>query len=164
MSRFRILPVVFLIVIIAAGGMVILLRYSPGEPVEISMPAVKGWQGEIYIDGAVNNPGVFPLKNGDIIDDLIRAAGGVTGNATAEMLHLHIPVDGDTDRTQKININRADVWLLDALPGIGETLAQRIIDYRLENGPYRSASEITSVSGIGDNIYQQIKDLITVTD
>jgi competence protein ComEA len=68
------------------------------------------------------------------------------------------------DGAQKIDINRADIWLLEALPGIGETLAQRIIDYRLENGPYRSISEITRVTGIGDNIYKQIKDLITVSD
>lgn len=62
---------------------------------------------------------------------------------------------------QKININRAEAWLLEALPGIGETRAQHIVDHREQNGPFRDITEITSVEGIGRAIYEQIKDLIT---
>jgi competence ComEA-like helix-hairpin-helix protein len=65
---------------------------------------------------------------------------------------------------QKIDINRAEAWLLEALPGIGPTKAQAIIDYRQQNGYFSDISEILNVEGIGQDIYEQIKDLITVGD
>jgi comEA protein len=63
---------------------------------------------------------------------------------------------------QKIDINRAEAWLLEALPGIGPSKAQAIIDYRQQNGGFSDISELLNVSGIGQDIYQKIKDLITV--
>ncbi|MHB1420800.1 MAG: ComEA family DNA-binding protein [Bacillota bacterium] len=67
------------------------------------------------------------------------------------------------DISGAININLATVDELDqGLPGIGKVLAQRIVDYRQQNGPFRSIEEITSVSGIGDAKFGQIKDLISV--
>jgi comEA protein len=65
---------------------------------------------------------------------------------------------------QKIDINRAEAWLLEALPGIGPSKAQSIIDYRQQNGGFSDISELLNVSGIGQDIYQKIKDLITVGD
>jgi comEA protein len=69
-----------------------------------------------------------------------------------------------TDQPQKIDINRAEAWLLEALPGIGPSKAQAIIDYRQQNGEFKHITEITRVEGIGPAIYEQIKDLITVGD
>ena len=77
-------------------------------------------------------------------------------------LKLYIPDTGEGPGPQKIDINRAEVWLLKALPGIGETLAQRIVDYRRQNGPFQNTRELTGVSGIGDSTYEQIEHLITV--
>jgi len=65
---------------------------------------------------------------------------------------------------QKIDINRAEAWLLEALPGIGESKAQAIIGYRQQNGGFKHIIEITEVDGIGPAIYEDIKDLITVGD
>jgi comEA protein len=65
---------------------------------------------------------------------------------------------------QKIDINRAEAWLLEALPGIGESKAQAIIAYRQQNGGFKHITEITEVEGIGPAIYEDIKDLITVGD
>jgi competence ComEA-like helix-hairpin-helix protein len=65
---------------------------------------------------------------------------------------------------QKIDINRAEAWLLEALPGIGEGKAQAIIAYRQQNGGFTHITEITEVEGIGPAIYEDIKDLITVGD
>ena len=61
----------------------------------------------------------------------------------------------------KININTADIFALMTLPGIGETYAQRIIDYRTANGPFQDISDIKNVEGIGEKRYEGIKDLIT---
>ena len=60
-----------------------------------------------------------------------------------------------------ININTASVEELDGLPGIGPTIAQRIIDYRDENGPFQTIEDILNVSGVGPSTFDQIKDLIT---
>ena len=61
-----------------------------------------------------------------------------------------------------MDINRAEPWLLEALPGIGPRLADAIISYRQENGPFHSPQEIQLVPGIGVGLYEKIKDLITV--
>jgi competence ComEA-like helix-hairpin-helix protein len=65
---------------------------------------------------------------------------------------------------QKIDINRAEAWLLEALPGIGESKAQAIIAYRQQNGRFKHIIEVTEVEGIGPAIYEEIKELITVGD
>lgn len=62
----------------------------------------------------------------------------------------------------KININTATKEELDTLPGIGESTANKIINYREENGKFKSIEEIKEVSGIGDSKYEQIKDLIEI--
>ena len=73
------------------------------------------------------------------------------------------PAESSTEETLGlININTADVEQLQQLPGIGEVLAQRIVDYREENGPFISISELTNVSGIGLDRLDQIMDYITL--
>ena len=63
-----------------------------------------------------------------------------------------------------ININTADQEKLMLLPGIGETLSQRIIDYRTENGPFAAPEDVMGVKGIGEGIYAKICEFITVED
>ena len=62
----------------------------------------------------------------------------------------------------RVNLNTADAAALESLPGIGQALAQRIIDYRMANGPFQTTAEIQDVRGIGAGIYAKIKDSITV--
>ena len=62
----------------------------------------------------------------------------------------------------KININTASVYQLTSLKGIGEKKAQAIVEYRNENGAFGSIDEIMKVSGIGEKIFESIKDYITV--
>ena len=62
----------------------------------------------------------------------------------------------------KVNINTASQAELDSLPGIGPALAQRIIDFRVENGNFNSIEDIQNVKGIGDSKYEDIKDKIVV--
>lgn len=62
----------------------------------------------------------------------------------------------------KVDINAASVQELSSvLPGIGDTLAQRIVEYREQNGPFRSAEELMEVPGIGEKTFEAIRDLIT---
>ncbi len=121
-------------------------------------------QGGIYIGGAITNPGFYPLRSRDSVEALIQAAGGTTSSADLSRLKLYILEAGEKEQPQKINLNRAEVWLFVALPGIGETLAQRIVDYRQQNGPFNNIREIVKVAGIGTTTYEQIKHLITVAD
>jgi comEA protein len=62
----------------------------------------------------------------------------------------------------KININTAPASELESLPRIGPKVAQRIVDYRTKNGNFKKVEEIMKVQGIGEKVYEQIKDLITV--
>ncbi|MFH0769668.1 MAG: ComEA family DNA-binding protein [Chloroflexota bacterium] len=163
-NRYWVLITVFLGVLIVIGGIVVWLKYSPSQPIEISIPTKQELVGMIYIGGAVNNPGGYPFTAKDSIEALIQAAGGNTTGADLSRLKLYIPQSGEAREKQKIDINRAEVWLLKALPGIGDTLAQRIVDYRQLNGLFHNTGELLKVAGIGTTIYEQIEDLITVAD
>lgn len=137
----------------------------------------------VYISGAVMQPGVIKVQVGTRIIDAINTAGGLAQGADVEKLNLaqtvkdgmHIKVPGGAEpvRTNarsestksvrdKININTATKNELDKLPGIGPTLAQRIIDYRLTNGDFRSLIEIKNVKGITESRYNKLKDKIII--
>lgn len=162
-NRLWTLIIIILVAIIASGGLVAWSRYTPNQPIEIFIPQSQQWQGEIYIDGAVTMPGLYPLKEGDSLATLVQVAGGTTASANLSGLKLYIPETGGI-QPQKIDINRAEAWLLEALPGIGKTLAQRIVDYRQQHGSFRNTNELLKVAGIGTTTYEQIRDLITVAD
>jgi len=164
LNKYWTLITILLVAIIAIGGIVAWSRYSRSQPVEISISSAQELQGRIYIGGAVSNPGFYALKARDTVEALIQAAGGTTDNADLNWLKLYIPQTGEEEQPQKIDLNRAEAWLLGALPGIGETRAQDIIDYRQQNGPFRNISEIIKVKGIGTATYEKIKHLITVSD
>ena len=62
----------------------------------------------------------------------------------------------------RININTASASELESLPRIGPKVAQRIVDFRTKNGNFKKVEEIMRIQGIGEKIFDQIKDLITV--
>ena len=158
------LTIIFLVVVIAVGGASIWSKYHGRQPIEITARHVPEIPGEIYIGGAVNNPGIYPVQGEDSLGDLIQAAGGTTGDVDLQQISLCIHRSGEGDSPQKININRADEWLLVALPGIKEARAKAIVEYHRQNGEFRSTRELTEVDGIGPGTYERIKDLITVAD
>jgi competence protein ComEA len=164
LTNYWTLIIILLIAIITVGGTVARAKYSPSPPVAISIASTPELPGEIYIGGAISNPGFYPLKTADSLEDIIRAGGGITSDADASRLELYIPETGEEEPPQQINLNRAEAWLLEALPGIGKTRAQAIIDYREQNGLFNNINELTKVTGIGTTTYEEIKHLITVAD
>ncbi|HEX79157.1 MAG TPA: ComEA family DNA-binding protein [Dehalococcoidia bacterium] len=135
-------------------------------PIEISLPetTATGQITQVYIGGEVNNPGFYPLQDGDTIESLVQAAGGIIDGFDSSHVELNIAQADDQETPQKININRAEAWLLEALPGIGEVKAQAIISYRQQNGLFHSTNELLNVDGIGESTLENIGDLITVAD
>ena len=164
LNKYWTLFIVFLIAIIAIGSIVFWSRYSGSQPIEISISSEHEWQGSVYIGGAINNPGFYPVNAGDSLQNIIQAAGGATSDADLSSLKIYIPQLGEEIQPQKIDLNRAEAWLLEALPGIGEVRAQAIIDYRCQNGPFNNITELTKVDGICITTYEKIKHLITVAD
>ena len=165
-NRYWTAIIILLIAIISVGSVIIWSRCSGSQPTEISIskPPAQEQLGRIYISGAVNNPGLYPLEAGDNIETLIQAAGGALASASLDGVELYIPEVGEEETPQKINLNRAEVWLLKALPGIGDSRANAIVAYRDQNGPFQHISELVKVEGIGTVTYEQIKHLITVAD
>ncbi len=164
LNQFWTLITFLLVAIIVISGVVVWSRYEKSQSIEISTPQVQELAGEIYIGGAVNNPGFYPLKGGDSLEALIQAAGGMTNSADPNRVNLYVPGPGKEESPQKIDINRAEAWLLMALPGIGEVRAAAIVEYRRQNGPFRNTNELVKVEGIGITTYERVKHLIAVAD
>ena len=169
-SKIRIGVVIGLVIVIIAGGATLFFRLnSDSYPIEISLPPVSD-DIEVYISGEVQIPGVYILPEGSRIVDLVELAGGFTGVADSIAVNpagilrdgarIHILAEGES--SQKININTADAWLLDALPGIGETLAERIVEHRLQNGPFGSIDDLKQVKGVREATIEKIRDKIAV--
>jgi len=155
----------FLLLSLIAGGIVLVTRHTGRQPVEIvlSQTASPPYQGDIYVGGAVASPGVYPVSEEDTIASLIRTAAPLP-DADLDGIKLLVSHKGETRTAQKINLNRAEAWLLQALPGIGQGKAQAIVDYRNQNGPFRRVEELSSVEGIGASTLDRIRDLINLED
>jgi len=164
-DRFYLFVTVFLVIAAIAGGVMLAVQHNRSQPVEIVLSQTEPPElsGELYIGGAVANPGIYSLKEGDTLQTLLSDAG-IEPDADLSHIEIYIPREGEEQAPQKIDINRAEPWLLEALPGIGEVLAQRIVDYRSENGPFKRIEDLLKVSGIGEATFEKIRDYITVSD
>lgn len=138
----------------------------------------------VDVAGWVRWPGVYTFVEGDRVIDAIEAAGGARHGASLASLNLAAPLaDGSQILVHKgseapapvgstgappgalpalININTATAAELETLSGIGEVIAQAIIDYRTENGQFASVDALLDVSGIGDATLEEIRDAVTV--
>ena len=136
-------------------------RYTP-----ITLQDAKPTLMEVEIKGAISNPGVYTLKRNSSISTLIKTSGPLLENAdTSSISFTHILQDKDVVVIPKvkeiklISINSATKEELQTLPGIGPSIAQRIIDYRQEN-TFQILEQIKDVKGIGEALFNKIKDKI----
>lgn len=131
----------------------------------------------VYVCGAVEQEGVYKLPAGSRIYEAVEMAGGFREDAAksevnqAEVLvdeaRVYVPtfaeaVAGEVENDGKINLNKATKEELMTLPGVGASRAESIIQYRNENGGFKSIEEIMQISGIKEGLFEKIKDLIKV--
>lgn len=165
-----------------AGGTVAAVRATP-VPEEMLY---------VYVCGAVAAEGVYSLPAGSRLVDAVDAAGGFTAEADRTYHNLaaylsdgqkvYVPTGAETEELTAaerldrgteseggdgkeplpVNINTADKELLMTLPGIGEAKAESILTYRKNAGPFQDAGELKKVSGIGEAMFERIKDKIVV--
>jgi competence protein ComEA len=152
-----------LVLLLIILGLSFLLRSGPGREITLETPVPPQSAGQVLIDGAVAQPGIYPLNATDTIAGLLAAAGGATSPQQTENLHLNVGPDPPGPASQKIDINHADAWLLEALPDIGASKAQAIVDYRTQNGQFHNIQDIALVPGISASIFQKIEGLISVS-
>jgi competence protein ComEA len=136
----------------------------------------------VSVVGPVVRPGLVTLPSGSRVADAVEAAGGLLPEADPASVNLAAIVAdgqqvavglpgaaggssgtaGDTAQGGPVNLNTATATDLDALPGIGPVLAQRIVTYREQQGRFTSVEQLDDVPGIGPSIYDQLKTLVTV--
>jgi competence protein ComEA len=151
---------------------------SVGQAAETSEAVV------VSVVGLVARPGLVTLPSGARVADAVQAAGGLLPGTDPAVVNLAalvtdgaqiavgVPGDGtgaeaagDTAAgagTGRVDLNSATAGELDSLPGIGPVLAQRIVDHRTRNGPFRTVDQLDDVPGIGPAIAAELAELVTV--
>jgi len=156
----------------------------PSTPRSTDTPSLPGTV-IVYISGAVGVPDVYELPSDARIKDLVLAAGGLTTDANPERInlaerlkdseHVHVQRQGESPDDGRVvadtagvaqggplNLNTASASDLDSLPGIGQSFADRIIEYRTTNGPFTSVGDLQKVKGIGAALFAKIAPLVSV--
>ncbi len=170
--------------LVAAVIALVVERQNSGQPLQITVDGTPTAGGpiQVYVTGAVAQPGVYEMKDGDRAVDALYKAGGPAPDADLEAVNLALRLH-DEDRvvvprmgeaattgstsqvagaTAPVNINKASAQELDALPGIGAVYSQRIVDSRTTAGPFATTDDLVNRQLIPRATYDKIRDLITV--
>jgi comEA protein len=173
----------------AAGGAA---ADGEGEAAPGPDAAAAGTSGGVvvHVVGQVAAPGLVTVATDARVADALDAAGGATPDADLAALNLaravtdgeqiHVPRPGEAVAAPPpaspgapstggggaggavVDLNAADAAALDTLPGIGPVLAERIVAWRDENGPFTAVDELGEVSGIGPAVLEDVRDLVRV--
>lgn len=182
----RLVLLVFLFVV-AVGAILISLNsakpYQSNGSADIGPGAtdtmeVKAPTAFVHVVGEVVNPGIYPVNTGARVFDAVFAAGGFTKSADQASVNLareisdgeqvlilaigQGPVSAASSSPQLLPLNRASQAELEQLPGVGPTLAGRMIDWRTANGGFKKKEDLLRVSGIGQKLFASIKELVTL--
>jgi competence protein ComEA len=163
-GTFWLLAAFLLILMIVVSSTLIWIRRDQGIPITISPPEPTQFSGQVLVDGAVQAPGIYPLETGDSLESILQASGGANSNADLSRIRLYVPSVEEIQETQKVDINKAEAWMLEALPDIGAVRAQAILTYRLQNGLFANIAELTNVPGISAGTLEKIRNLIMVSN
>jgi comEA protein len=117
--------------------------------------------GVLLLSGVLVMSGMLLIKQKDAPATFIESAVVSSSNLSEKSETDSSPASNST-KTTLININKASIEELDTLPGVGPATAQKILDYRTQNGPFPNIQAIDNVSGIGPAKYSQIKDMISI--
>ncbi|MGN6483769.1 MAG: helix-hairpin-helix domain-containing protein [Thermomicrobiales bacterium] len=168
--------------IAAAICVLLLLWWDSSREVTITVTGNPDATITVYMDGAVVRPGAVSLPAGARLDEAIAAAGGLSEDADVTRRFLAARV-GDNERiviprraattpggtpgdeapaVGKLNLNTATTSQLQELPGVGAVLAQRIVTYRDEHGPFTSVDDLENVEGIGPSLLEKLRPYVTV--
>lgn len=177
--------VVLALLVLAVTVVVGVLRSATvPPPAPVSTPTAAAEVAEVYVhvSGAVVAPGLYVLTSGSRVADAISAAGGFGANADTAAVNLARPLSdgeqlvvlevgqappaagagGESAGHGPINLNTAGVEQLDQLPRVGPAIAQRIVDWREQNGRFASVDDLLGVPGIGEKMLAGLRDLVTV--
>ena len=148
---------------------------QPLEAVEAAEPAAL----VVHVVGAVRRPGLYRLRDGSRIADAVARAGGATRRADLALVNLAAPIAdgaqvlvprrapasasggaaGAAGPSGPVHLNTATLEQLDALPGVGPSTAQKILDFRAEHGAFTSVDELDAVPGIGPSRLEQLREV-----
>jgi competence protein ComEA len=141
---------------------------------------------KVYIVGEIKEPGIYSVKKGSILNELVEKAGGLKDSVDKEMINLAFPIDknmmikvldssvakADDDEgvniydeklsSLMVNINTASLEELVMIPGVGEATAEAIISFREQNGRYEKIEDIMKVVGIKQAKFELMRDFICV--
>ena len=176
--------------LLAAALVALAIEHHDGRtPLELTAQGTPTAGGpiQVYITGAVMQPGVYEMQDGDRVVDLLYKAGGQAPDANLESINLAVrlhdedqvlvprvgqaaaggvsngasQVAGVANGGGLVNINTASAGELDALPGIGEVYSQRIVENRTTNGLFATADDLVNRQIIPRGTYDKIRNLIT---
>jgi competence protein ComEA len=179
LERYRWLVVAILSVPLLSGiAYLINNRLDDPEPLRVNDAQTLPTDIRVYIAGAVQNPGVYPVQEDDRWIDALEAAGGPTSDANLNAVNLSqrvqdedqifVPSLGNTDvagvnQAPLININTATADELEALPGIGAARAASILASRTSDGPFNTIDDLLVRDVIPESVFTEIVPLITVS-
>jgi competence protein ComEA len=162
-----------------AGGAPVEIERKPQDPGRPAAPRASGLY--VHVAGAVRRAGVVQVPPGSRAADAVARAGGPTRRADLALVNLAAPVEdgqqvvvpargapalggpslepGDPG-APKLSLAAATAEQLDQLDGIGPTLSERIVEYRTENGGFRSLEELREVEGIGEKRFESLREAL----
>jgi competence protein ComEA len=165
------------VIALSAGvGVGSLRRAPPPTPVDPGVVATSVEMIDVHVAGSVIAPGVVSVPRGSIVADAIEIAGGLRPGAAVESINLAaevvagqqivVPAAGNgaamTDSAADgiMSLNSAPASELVELPGVGPVLAERIVSFREDNGPFETVEDLLEVPGIGEAKLSSIRDLV----
>jgi len=183
--RWPLLGLAALALLISIGVLIDRQFLQNPQPLEIRLDGAPAAEIQVYVAGAVVQPGVYYLRDGDRWVDALEAAGGPTADADLESVNLArrlydedqvlvprldaaatapVGVLGATQvpQSEQIDVNSAPAALLDTLPGVGPVRAGDIVESRQQDGAFQRPEELVERGLIPQSVFEQIRDLITV--